>query len=173
MPTPSDDTLCDASPPTAISVESRNGHATCPPEDERQPHVDSRARERIADLSDNATSDGSVPRAQTVTPGVSGAQGIASFPETSSKHMAAVEEALRRETQTPATTSEDIKDSDARLAHSMSATAISSSLPPAYPIFPETSKRVMIHAVRRPQSATFANRTQVLAELDFVVAASW
>lgn len=147
MPTPSDDTL-DVSPPTAISVDPRNAHTTCPPEEEREPQVPrSEIPQDVSTSNMNSSHAGSpsAPMATTDEPERDvGTVGITQSPEMPLKHMAAVEEALKRDSNTPPSTSDDSKDSDTRLAHSMSAAAISSPFPPAYPAFPLDSKRVCL-----------------------------
>lgn len=147
MPTPSDDTL-DVSPPTAISVDPRNAHTTCPPEEEREPQAPrSEIPQDVSTSNVNSSHAGSLsaPMATTDEPERDvGTVGIMQSPEMPLKHMAAVEEALKRDSNTPPSTSDDSKDSDTRLAHSMSAAAISSPFPPAYPAFPLDSKRVCL-----------------------------
>lgn len=145
MPTPSDDTL-DVSPPTAISVV----HATCPPEEERDPQEESTPELHSSTLeTSSSASDGSSPGGHASTLDESetdvGATGDMPSPQMPSKHIVAVTEASPEIGADKASRSKQLdptKDNDARLAHRMSAAAISSSFPSVYPLFASDSKRV-------------------------------
>lgn len=149
MPTPSDDTL-QLSQSTDIS-DPRSVHTTCPPEEDRGHHP---TREEIvenATLPDVNSRVGSASTAQMLIPVERGtsvdeetseAERSATSSETASKSMDAVEEALTRDSPAPSSPPDDSKDSDARLAHSMSAAAISTSLPSTHLGFPPNAKRV-------------------------------
>lgn len=141
MPTPSDDTLPDP-PPTAISGDARTH--TCPPEEERDlPVTISDSTAIITHESPTSSSDGDSPSSATAGPdepaldvGVPGHIERADTPRI--KHMDAVEEALMRDD----IASEESKDSDLRLAHSMSAAAISPSSASTQFAFPSSTPRV-------------------------------
>lgn len=144
MPTPSDDTVHD-SPPTAISVDPRSAH-TCPPEEDREPQVTRSERTQHARDLTMSPSSADSPEPTTTTPDEPetdvGAAGSMQSPDPPLKHMDAVEEALMRDDTVSSSTSEESKDNDARLAHSMSATAISPSFPISHSAFPSNSQRV-------------------------------
>ncbi|GAB7350923.1 hypothetical protein MBLNU459_g1434t1 [Dothideomycetes sp. NU459] len=149
MPTPSDDTLLQLSPPTDIS-DSRSVHTTCPPEDVRDYHAprEDRVREDVrthVDARAESASAAPMPipdeRSAPVAVESSAAESNTTSLDAPSKGMDAVEEALARDSPAPFSPFEESKDSDARLAHSMSAAAISTSFPSAHLGYSGAAKR--------------------------------
>lgn len=180
MPTPSDDTLLQLSQPTDIS-DSRSLHTTCPPEEDREHHAPREPRAGNATQPHVNSSTQSAPIASMPTPDerdppvdveAGAAERSSLSPPTTSKSMDAVEEALMRDVPTPSSPVEDPKDSDARLAHSMSAAAISTSLSSTHLGFPSTAKRVR-QSSTASMPIVLTIHAAATSELDVILPSPW
>lgn len=122
----------------SLPVALPNPHATCPPEEDRQSHADE--EEPAPEGERNGIMEPTRRPSLHDAENESGTE--SDGPEIPAKRMDEIDNVLLRDTPSPNVGIEDGRDHEARLAQSMSATALSPQIPQEWPSPAESPERV-------------------------------
>ncbi|PSK37423.1 hypothetical protein B9Z65_2165 [Elsinoe australis] len=123
----------------SLPVALPNPHATCPPEEDRQSHADE--EEPAPEGERNGIMEPTRRPSLHDAENESGTE--SDGPEIPAKRMDEIDNVLLRDTPSPNVGIEDGRDHEARLAQSMSATALSPQIPQEWPSPAESPERVL------------------------------